>query len=704
MIEKLQIEEKSKKFLWEWKNFELKTWKLASQSDWSVVVSLWDTSLLVTAVMNESPDEDKDFMPLTIDCRESFYAAWKIWWAIYIRREWKPSERTVLVSRLTDRPIRPMFPEGMINDVVITITPLSVDKENSMWVPSIIWASAALKMAWIPFEWPVWAVKIWYKDWDFIVNPTYSEVNEWTLELTLAGTEDTITMVECWAKEIPEDILIEAFKIWQEEIKKICSKQKEFLEKFEIEEREIKTNKPSEDLISYIKQLIDKESLEGLIPSWKKEFNKKIDKIEEKVLSLVNEKIEDKENNIFTKSKVNSALFKIVKEFIRDKILNKEQRVDWRELNQIRPLYCEVWLNSRIHWIWLFQRWETQVFSATTLGAPWDVLLVDDMESDAEEVRFMHHYNMPAFSTNEARPSRAASRREIWHWKLAEKAILPVLPNEEDFPYTLRVVSEVFSCNWSTSMASVCASTLSLMDAWVPIKNPVSWIAMWLVSDWENYKILTDIQWVEDFTWDMDFKVAWTKEWITALQMDMKIKWLKMSVIKEAISTANKARWDILDFMLETIDKPSEELSIHAPKITTIKLKPSQVREVIWSWWANINEITKQTWVKIDFKEDWTTIITAKDSESEKHAIKMIKDSTWNPEVWQVIEGTINRVEQYWLFVEVWKWKTWLCHVKNLWKWFISDPKTQYKEWQKIRVKIIGIDENSWKIELRKEE
>lgn len=705
MINKLQINEISKSILWEWKQFEIKTWKLASQADGSVVVKIWDTSVLATAVINKNPDENKDFMPLTIDCRESFYAGGKIWWALYIRREWRPSEQTILTARLTDRPIRPMFPEWMINDVVIAITPLSVDKENWIWIPSIIWASLAINLAWIPFESEVWAVKIWYKDWNYIINPTYQEVKEWILELTLAWTKDAITMVECSANEVCDEILLEAFRIWQEEIRKNCELQNEFLKNFEIEKKEIITNKPSKELIEKIENCLKIEELNKLIPSSKKEFNNQSEIIKNIIFENFKNELEDENNKEITKIKLWSWVFKVIKNFIRKKILEEEKRVDWRKLDQIRPLYCETWLwNNRIHWIWLFQRWETQVFSATTLWAPWDILLVDDMESDAIEQRFMHHYNMPWFSTNEAKSSRWASRREIWHWKLAEKALEAMIPSEEDFPYTLRVVSEVFSCNWSTSMASVCATTLSLMDAWVPIKNPVSWIAMWLITDWEKFKILTDIQWVEDFTWDMDFKVAWTKNWITALQMDMKIKWLSLEIIKQAIQKANTARLDILDFMLQTIDKPNEELSIYAPKITKIKLKASQIREVIWSGWANINEITKETWVKIDFKEDWTTIITAKDTKSWEEAIKMIQESIWSPEIWQIIEWKITRIEQYWLFVDIGKNKSWLCHVKNIWKSFVSDLKTMYKEWQKIRVKIIWIDDNNGKIDLRKED
>ncbi len=686
----------------EGKQFRIESWKLAQQADWSVTINLGETTLLVTSVMNKDPDPDKGFLPLMIDFRESFYAGWKIWWAIYIRREGKPGDHIVLNARLTDRPLRPMFPEGMVNDTIITVTPLSVDKENSMWVPSIIGASLATMLAGIPFDWPVGAVKIGYKDQELIVNPTYEEINNWMLDLTLAGTENEITMVECWASEIDDETLMKAFEKWQEEIKKVCQMQKEFLKNFEIQQQEITINYPSTDLTTYIKQLIKEDELEELIPSSKKEFNEKFQKIEDNVIEKVQDKIDDNDNEVFTESKVKTCIFNIVKEFIRNKILYEDKRIDWRDLDQIRPLYCEAGSVSRIHGDWLFQRWETQVFSATTLGAPWDVLLVDDMETDSFEKRFMHHYNMPGFSTNETKPSRAASRREIGHWKLAEKALEPIIPDEEEFPYTIRIVSEVLSCNWSTSMGSVCASTLSLLDAWVPIKSPVAWVAMGLVTDNENYKILTDIQWAEDFTWDMDFKVAGTKNWITALQMDMKIQGLSLEIIRNAIKKANKKRNEILDFMLKTIDKPREELNIHAPKITTLQLTPSQIRDVIWPWWTNINEIIRQSNAKVDFKDDGTTIITTRNSYEEQEALRLIKESSWQPQEWEVLEGTITRVESYGVFVDLWKGKTGLCHVKNLWEWFISDPKVMFKENDQIRVKITGIDKD-WKIQLRKE-
>lgn len=705
MIKKLEIKEKKLNHLWEWKNLEFNSGKLAPQSDWSVVVSLGDTTILVTAVMNPNPNEESDFLPLTIDFKETYYAWWKIWWPQYQKREWKPSDFAILAWRLVDRPIRPMFPSGMVNDIVVSITALSADKENNAWVPAIIWASLAIMLAGIPFEGPVGAVRLWYKDWNFIINPTYEEVENWVLDIVIAWSRDTITMVECWSKEVSSDIIMKAFQIAQEEIKKICDLQTQFISQFEIETREIKTNLPWEEVMSFIKSIITKDKLAQLFPSNKKRFSSLSSEYEKEVMDAAKEKIEDTENKDFTKSKLKIWVFKVIKEAVRSKILNENSRVDWRNLDEVRPLFCEVWVFPRIHWTWLFQRWETQVLSVTTLWAPWDVLILDTMEYDEEERRFMHHYNMPPFSTNEARSYRWAWRREIGHWRLAEKALEYVIPTAEEFPYTIRVVSEVLSSNWSTSMASVCASTLSLMDAWVPIKKPVSWIAMGLVTDENlNYKILTDIQWVEDFTWDMDFKVAGTENGITALQMDMKIPGLKLEIIENAIKRADEWRLQILWFMLETLNQPRENINQYAPKIVQFKINPVQIKDVIGPGWGTINEIIKQTWVKIDFKDDGTTIITAKNSAASDEAVRIIRELTWSPTVWDIIEWTITRIENYWLFVSIGKNKTWLCHSKNLGLWsFVADPRIYFKEGDKIRVKITGI-EDDWKIQLKKED
>lgn len=704
MISKLNVEEKKSSFVWEGKKFEFSSWKLANWCDGSVVVRFADTSLLVTCVMNREPNLESDFLPLAIDFKETFYAWWKIWWAAYTRREWRPSDFAVLTSRLTDRPLRPMFPSGMVNDVVLTITMLSADRENNAWIPSIIWSSLAIMLAWIPFDGPVWAVRIWYKDWNYIINPSYEEIESGIIDIVIAWTKDSITMIECWSKQVSEDILFWAMQLAQTQLALVCKWQEEFLAQFQIEKKEVSFNKPSENLLDYIRSTIPADLLESIYPADKAKYGKIYDECKQIVMSGVKTMIDDPLNDEFTMSKVKMWIFKVLKEFIRNKILKEEKRVDGRGIHQVRPLYTEVGLIPRVHGSGLFQRWETQVLWITTLWAPWDVQLIDTMEHDQIEKRFMHHYNMPPFSTWEAKLSRGTWRRELWHWALAEKAIKYVLPTEEDFPYTIRSVSEVLNSNGSTSMASVCATILALMDAWVPISAPVSGIAMWLISgsNWE-YKILTDIQWLEDFVWDMDFKVAGTTAWITALQMDIKIKWLSFEILKTAIERANIWRLDILNFMLQTLDKPRAELNPYAPKIVSIKMNNQQVREVIGPWGSVITDIVKQTWVKIDFKEDWTCIITSKDTQSSDAAIKIIKEIIWVPTINDVIEWTVTRVEAYGAFVTIWKNKQWLCHVKNLWSGFIADAKAVIKEWDKMRVKIIWIDTDG-KIQLRKEE
>lgn len=701
-MKKIIIQEKKSTFNREWKQLEFKSWKLAPQADWSVIISLWETSLLVTAVMWREADENKDFLPLTVEFKETYYAAWKIWWGQYNKREWRPSDEAILISRLTDRPLRPMFPDGMVNDVVISILALSMDKENTPWILSIIWSSLALQLAWIPFYWPVSAVRIGYLNWEFIVNPTYEQIEKWEINLLLAWTKDKINMIECWSNEISEEKLFEAMEIWQKEINKVCAYQEEFINQFEIQKLQSTFNKPSEELLSHVWQIITFEKMVEVFPTDKKWYSELTEKLTDEVYESLKEKIEDEENKEYTLSKVNIAIYKVMKKTLRKILIEKEIRIDWRWLDDIRPLYCEVGLIPRVHGSWLFQRWETQCLCITTLGSPWDALVIDTMENNWIEKRFMHHYNMPPFANNEAKPVRFVSRRELWHWQLVEKTFDPMIPESDLFPYTIRSVSEILWSNGSTSMASTCATTLSLLNAWVPLKQPVSGIAMGLVSDEDlNFKVLTDIQWQEDFTWDMDFKITWTTNWINAIQLDMKLQWLPISILKEWIRKWNIGRLKILEFMLQTIDK-AWPMSPHAPKMLTFKIEPTSVREVIWPWWSVINEIIKETWVKIDFKDDWTCTITAVNQADWDKAYNIIMWIARQPAVWDLKTWKITRVEKYWVFVSLSKSKTWLCHVKNLWSGFIEDPSTMFKEWDIINVKIIWIDKD-WKIQLQKE-
>ena len=731
MIKPLKTEKKEFEFDWNWKKVKFETGLLAPQAEGSIVVHFDGIKFLWTATINKNPDENKDFTPLTVDFREMFYSAGKIGGAPYKRKEWKPSDEAILVSRLIDRSIRPMFPEWMTNDVVLTINTLQVDKQNLYWVPGILAANLAIMLARIPFEWPVGAVRIWLKDWKLIVNPTKDQTTK--MNLVIAWTKDTITMIEAWGEDIPLDILVKAIDLAQKELNFICSKMEEFIQKVQNKEQvEITQNLVSENLLSKALELVNNYENKFFFTN-KKEFQTVYEEFSNELKTWY-ENLSDEEKlqiipeNKDIKVQLNLASFKAVKKLIRKHLLKTWERLDWRNPLEVRPLYTEVGLLDKVHGSWLFQRWETQVLSITTLGAPGKVLLQDTLEKDDEEERFMHHYYMLPFSTNEARSYRWQWRREIWHGYLAEKTLRPIIPDENDFPYTIRVVSEVLSSNGSTSMASVCAGCLSLMDAWVPIKKPVSGIAMWLVIEplseqevedysksnpylkiveinWQKYGyvILTDLQWQEDFTWDMDFKVAGSKDWINALQMDMKVKWLPTQVLQEAIQQWNQARLEILDFMLQTISEPRKELSPYAPRLYTLNLTPDDVRNIIWKWGETIKKIIDETWVAIDFKEDGTTIITAENGESAQKAIAMIEEIIWKPEVGMKIKWKIIRVESFWVFVDLWHGKTGLCHISNLSKDFIKDPKQLYKEWDEIEVEIINIKDDG-KIEIRKVE
>ena len=711
MIEKLKIEKKEMNFEWEGKKIWFQSWFLAPQAEWNVVVKFDGIEFLTAATINKNPDSNRDFMPLMVDFREMFYSAGKIGWAPYRRKEWRPSDDAVLISRIVDRSLRPMFPSGMVNDVVLTINTLQIDKENFYAVPAIISASLSMMVAGIDFEGPVGAVRIGYKDWKYVINPKQNEI--WNMNLVIAGTKDTITMIESAGEDIPTDILIKAIDIAQEQLKFICEKQEEFIKQFNKEKIEAIKTEIKDEIMERAQELAD-EYENKFFPTNKKEFWEIYDELKDKL----NEEFEDEA------LQVNIAVFKAVKKVLRRHLLRTWNRIDGRNPLQVRPLYTEVGLLERVHWTWLFQRWETQVLSFTTLGAPGKVLLQDTLEKNDEEERFMHHYYMLPFSTNEARWYRWQWRREIWHWFLAEKALRPILPEEKDFPYTIRVASEALSSNGSTSMASVCAGCLSMMDAWVPIKKPVSWIAMWLVieklTDEEveeytkenkylkiveidgekyGYIILTDLQWQEDFTWDMDFKVAWSVDGINALQMDMKVKWLPTFVLQQAIEQANIARAEILDFMLQTLDKPREKVSPYAPSLTTLKLTPDNVRTIIWKWGETIKDIIDQTWVAIDFEDDGTTVITAEDNESAQKAIDMIMDLVWEPTKGEKIKWKITRIESYGLFVDLWKWKTGLCHVRSF-KDYIEDLSKKYKVGDEIEVEISDIGKDG-KIQIK---
>ncbi len=685
---------------WQGKKLSFKTWKLAPHCDWAVEITMEWTTLLVTAVMEKKPDTNKGRFPLSIDYRESYYAAGKIWWWRYRKREWRPSDEAILYARLTDRPMRPMFPKWMVNDVIITISPLSLDQEHSPGELSIIGASLATSLAWIPFAWPIWWVRVWYKDGEFLVHMTESDSINASMDLHLAWPSWKINMVEAWWNETPIAIIKEWMRLWQEALEEIIVHQKKFLEQCSIQPKEITTNLPSEEFIDAMREIITPEMLMQLHGEQEKNQRETTYTWFEKLLhEALAEKLAD--DSLWRQAwHIRDWLFSLVKESIRKKTIHEGIRVDGRSLDQIRQIYCEIDTTKAAHGSGLFWRWDTQVLSLLTLWSPWDAELKDGMEHDQEATRWMHHYKMPPFSNNEAQMIRWTNRREVWHGRLAEKAFDAVLPNEEEFPYTMRVVSEVLWSWWSTSMASVCGTTLAFLAWWVPIKKPISGIAMWLMSDWDKQVILTDIMGTEDFTWDMDFKLAWTDEWMSAIQMDTKLTWVSVEKLEEMLDRSQAWRSAILAFMLQTIDTHRDTLHPDAPALLQFTVKPEEVRVVIGSWWSTIQEIIRQTDVKIDLEDTWKWVITAKNQEDAKQAYKLIMSTIWSPTPWEQLQWTITRVEKYWVFVDLWNKKTWLCHVKQLWAWFIEDVAALYKVWQTLTVEILNIDDQG-KIQLK---
>jgi polyribonucleotide nucleotidyltransferase len=699
MIQKKEFKVIESSFDREGKSLSFETWKLAVQADSSIRLQLWENVILITTCMEKNPRPETDFMPLMIDFRESYAAAWRIAGAMYRRRESRPSDNNILYARMADRALRPMFPKGMINDTVITLTPMALDHQHDLDVMTIVGWSISIMAAGIPFDGPVGAVQIGYENGQFIINPTKDQIEKWMCNLLVAWKKWSINMIECGAKEMPKDVLKQAFLIAQKQIDYICDIQNEFLKKLTIQKKEVVFNKPSEALIAYISNILTWEKLDAMTGFGKESFNDLYYKYEKEVLDICKEKIADPEQEDFTESKVKMAVFHVIKYFIRSRTLQTGKRIDDRGEKDIRPLYCEVGVLPRVHGSGLFWRGDTQVLNTTTLWWPKDYLLYDDMENDGIRQTYFHHYNFPPFSVGEAKGTRWQNRREIGHGKLAEKALIPLLPSKEVFPYCIRTVSECLGSGWSTSMGSVCASTLSLMDAGVPLIKPVAGIAMGLMTDHDEndnitkHIVLDDLQGTEDFTGDMDFKVAGTKDGVTAIQLDTKLKWLTMNIVHETMDRAFEWYNQIMDFMLQTIDKPRNHVGQYAPKIFIIKVAMDKIKEVIWKWWDVINKIIEDcNGIKIDFEDDGTCYLTHPDQEMIDKATAIIKEIVTDLEAGQEFDAKITRIEDYGLFVQLPKNKLWLCHISNLWQKYQIPLSNHFKIWDKIRIKIKGID------------
>lgn len=690
------MEEFDKSISFDGRDIRLKIGLLAPQAGGSVLIQSGETAVLVTATTAPGR-EGIDFLPLTVDYEERLYAAGRIPGG-FLRREGRPPEKAILTGRLIDRPIRPLFPNWLRDDIQIVATTLSMDEEVPPDVLAVTGASVAAILAGIPFKGPMAAVRVGLVGDDFIINPTYKEIHNGDLDLVVAGTPDGVVMVEAGANQLPEQDIIEAIDFGYEAVRDLIAAQRELMEELGIQLVSLDPPPVNETVQNFIKERATEEikKVLGQYDLGKNGRDEQLEAIEASVKEAI-AALDDEDPVKVSASeepKLVANLFKdLTKKLMRSQIIEEGVRVDGRKLDEVRPISCRVGvLPNRVHGSGLFNRGLTQVLSIATLGTPGDAQdLADDLHPE-DEKRYLHHYNFPPFSVGETRPMRSPGRREIGHGALAERAILPVLPEQEDFPYVLRVVSEVLSSNGSTSMGSVCGSTLALMDAGVPIKKPVSGAAMGLIKDGDEVRILTDIQGIEDFLGDMDFKVAGTETGITALQMDMKITGLTMDVVARAIQQAKPARQHILEKMLATIDKPRAELSPHAPRLLTIKIDPDMIGLVIGPGGKTVKGITEQTGTKIDIDDDGTVTISSTDGEQAEKAKRLIYNMTRKLNEGEVYVGRVTRIIQIGAFVEVLPGKEGMIHISQLAEGRVGKVEDEVAVGDEVVVKVREID------------
>jgi polyribonucleotide nucleotidyltransferase len=673
----------------------IETGKMAGLANGSVLVKYGETTVLVNVTASKEPKEGIDFFPLSVEYNERQYAAGKIPGS-FQKREGKPSEKAILTSRAIDRPIRPLFPKDFRNDVVVDCLVLSVDQDCSPEVCAMIGSSAALSISDIPFGGPTGSVSVGYVDGEAIINPTAAQREKSLLNLTLAGTADKIAMIEAGAYELKNDVMLDAIKKGHVEIKKICefiNKMKEEIGKPKFEYTHFVVDEAVFDEIA--SEFGDRMKQDVQTPD-KIERDEKIAKFTEDVINWYTEKYGEEEASE-KKSAINDAIYKLEKKTVRKLILEEGKRVDGRGIYDIRPLSCEVGLIPRVHGSAMFNRGRTQVLSIATLGMLSEGQTIDGLDESETQNRYMHHYNFPGYSVGEAKASRGPGRREIGHGALAEKALEPVIPSEEEFPYSIRVVSEVLSSNGSTSQGSICGSTLALMDAGVPIKRPVAGISTGLITD-ENdpskYVVITDIQGIEDFFGDMDFKVGGTKEGITAIQVDIKVDGLSYDIIAEAFDRTEKARNYILDdIMLPQISAPRAELSKYAPRIITMTINPEKIKDVIGSGGKVINKIIEQTGVKIDIEEDGRIFISSTESEGARRAKEIIENITREIEVGGIYTGKVSRIATFGAFIELAEGKEGLLHISKISKERVNKVEDVFKVGDEVTVKVYEIDD-----------
>ena len=684
-----------REFIYDLSGRELKVTigKVAEQANGSCLVQCGETVVLVNACASKEPREGVDFFPLSCDFEEKLYSVGKIPGG-FIKREGRPSEKSILTSRLIDRPLRPLFPEGYRNDVQVIATALSVEQDNQPDILAMIGSSIALTISDIPFNGPTGSVNVGYVDGEYVINPTIAQREKSRLNITVSGTKDAIMMVEAGADILSEEEVLNAILFAHEEIKSICNFIETIKEEVGKEKSEVIIKQRDEDLFNSIIEFGKEQIISALRTPNKMEREENLDKITKEIFEKFLPDYEDK------KGEINSAIESVIVDEVRRLIIEEGIRPDDRELDEVRKISCERGLLPRTHGSGLFTRGQTQVLTLTTLGAPGEVQVLDGV-IDEDDKRYMHQYNFPPFSVGDVRPLRSPGRREIGHGALAERALVPVLPSEEEFPYTMRLVSEVLSSNGSSSQASICGSTLSLLDAGVPIKDSVAGIAMGLIKDEKTNKIaiLTDIQGLEDHFGDMDFKVAGTKDGITALQMDIKIDGISREILATALEKAKRARLHILSIMNDCIATPSEEMSKYAPKIFTMQILPEKIREVIGPGGKVINKIIDETGVKIDTFDDGRIAITADSRKNGERAIEMINEIVKEIEVGEIYSGVITTITNFGAFVELIKGKEGLLHISNMTHERLNKVEDLFKVGDVVEVKVIEID-NQGKIKL----
>lgn len=670
------------------KEVEVELGKYCGQANGHCVLRCGDTVVMVNATMSKAPRPGMDFFPLNVDYEEKMYAVGKIPGG-YKKREGRPSDQAILRSRLIDRPLRPLFPKGFYNDVSVIATPLSVDNDIPPEPLAMLGSSIALTISDIPFDGPTGAVKVGCVDGKFVVNPNVEESEKSVIDLTVSGTKEAILMVEAGAKEVSEELMLDAIMFAHEEIKKQVKFQEDLAKKLKVKKTDkVQYETIDENIDKDIRAYADKK-LDKILENFDRHLREPMeDDLLQEIVEKFGEKYPDQQKEF------SQVLYNMKKEKVRHKILYKGIRPDGRKTNEIRPIWCEVGLLPRVHGSAVFTRGETQVLTTCTLGMISEAQELDGLENE-EYKRYMHQYNMPGYTTGEAKPLRSPGRREIGHGALAERALLAVLPSEEEFPYAIRTVSDVLSSNGSTSQASVCGSTLALMDAGVPIKAPVAGIAMGLMKDKDSDKVavLTDIQGLEDFLGDMDFKVAGTSKGITAIQMDIKIHGIDRQILTTALEQARLGRLEILKIMSKTIKAPRKQLSKYAPKIVTFKIDPDKIREVIGSGGKVINQIIAETGVKIDIEDEGDVFVSSSDQAMIEKAKAMILAIATDFELNCEYEGVVVRTTQFGAFVEVAPGKEGMIHISKLAKERVEKVEDVVKVGDKVQVKTIKIDE-----------